>query len=214
MQVNLCDNKTNFNGIKLQTIQTPLKKIDIYSLDSRDKNFLKRISDLLQNTTLPADTVKIGNKTPKQITLNALHKASVTTKGDYTSKVLISVENDKNITGILNTEFEGDMTIKGMAAWGDKDAKQGLLSSILKETQKFQDTSLIIPIENVTGKMEALCKRFGFKKPKDDPSIYTIDPIDMKRVFRQLKTSSKNEVKEYKNKPFVDLEKKLLDTNA
>ena len=214
MQVNLYDNKTNFNGIKLQTIQTPLKKIDIYCLDSRDKNFIKRLSDLVQYTSLPPDTVKIGDKTPKQITLNALHKASITTKENYTSKVLISVENNQQITGILNAELKGDMIIKGIAAWGDKDAKQGLLSSILKETQKFLEIALIIPKKDVTGKMEALCKKFGFKKPKDNPAIYTIDPIDMKKVFRQLTTISKNKIKEYKNKRFIDLEKNLLDPNA
>lgn len=211
MQINLYDNKTNFNGIKLQTIKTPLKKIDIYSLDSRDKNFITRLSDLLQQTALPADTVKIGNKTPKQITLNALNKASITSKNNYSSRILISVENDKSITGIINAELEGDIQIKGLAVWGKNDAKQGLLSSILKETQKFQDTALIIPIEEVTGKMETFCKKFGFRKPKDNPSIYTIDPPDMQKVFARIESSNNSKIKEYKNKTYINLEKKLLD---
>lgn len=162
---------------------------------------------------MPSDTVKIGSKTPKQITINALNKASARSKNDYTSKVLISIENDKNITGIINAEYEGDMTIKGMVVWGKNDAKQGLLNSILKETQKIKNTSLIIPIEELTGKMNAFCKKFGFIKPKDQPSIYTIDPPDMQKVIEKTNTSLDYKITEYKSKPFINLGKKLIDAN-
>ena len=75
MKINNIDSKTNFNGIKLQTIKTPLKKIDIYSLDSRDENFIKNFIESAQYAALPSDTVQIGDKLPKFIIIDALKKA-------------------------------------------------------------------------------------------------------------------------------------------
>ncbi len=211
MKINNIDSKTNFNGIKLQTIKTPLKKIDIYSLDSRDENFIKNFIESAQYASLPSDTVQIGDKLPKFIIIDALKKAYKTSKNDYTSKVLISVENDKKITGIINAEFEGDMTVKGMASWSKGAARQGLLNTILRETQKLKDSSLIIPTEQMTEAMKRFAKKLGFVRPKDCTKIYTVDAPDMPQVLKHIESLPNYKVKTYKSSKFTDLQKKLTD---
>ncbi len=214
MKVNNINNSTNFNGVKLQTIKTPLKKFDIYSLDSRDKNFVNRLMNLMEHTTLPENTTTIGGRTPKQIALKALNKATSTSKNDYTSKVLISVENDKNITGIISAEEEGDMIVKGMAVWSNGVARKGLLHSMLSETKKLKDYSLIIPAENMAGSMKAFCRKLGFFRPKDYQSAYVVDAPEINKVIKNIEASHNFEVKQYKKHNFTNLEKKFFDTEA
>lgn len=213
MQVNTINNSTSFKGIKLQTLNSSSKKIDIYSLDSRDGSFISKLSDLTQNISLPKDTFKIGNKTPRQILLNALHKASVSTKNDYTSKILLSVENDRTITGILNAEYEGDMTIKDLAVWTKRETVQGLLSTMINETQKLQNSALIIYADGIMEPVKKICTKMGFIKPKDEPSIYTIDYPDIKKAIKNIESFSNYKVKQYKNNNFISLDKKLIDIN-
>ncbi len=218
MRINSTDNRINFNGIKLRTITNQGKKIDIYSLDSRDKGFITRLVNLIEdNDAIPKSTLKIGNETTEEITLSALKKAAQITEDDYTPKVLLSVENDKYITGILKAEDKGDINVTGMAVWNrDRNTRKGLLHTMLEETKKLKDFALIIPAKNLTKSMKAFCRELGFVRPKDYPSGYLVDASDMDNALKGFQSSHNYNVKNYKlhGRRFVDLEKTIIDANT
>ena len=217
MQINRIDSKTNFNGIKLKTVTLPDKKIDIYSLDGRDKRFITRMVDLIENNGIPRSTMKIGEETTEQVVLNALKKAAHIKKGDYTPKVLISVENNKYITGILQAEDNGDIKINGMAVWNkDKITRKSLLHTMLDEVHKLKDFSLIIPLKEMKKSMRTFCRELGFTKAKDYPSSYLVDAVDMERTIKNIESSPDYNATSPKlhGKKFVDLEKIIIDGNS
>ena len=211
MQINRVDNRTNFNGIKLKSITTPLKKIDIYSLDCRDNEFVNRFVSDIKNNGVNKRIITIGNDSPENITLDALKQVSKIEKDSYTPKVLISVEDDKNVTGIICAEKEGDMKVRGMAVWSkDSNARTSLLHTLLDETEKLQKFSLIIPVDKMTRQMQAFCRKLGFIKPKDYPSGYVVDLPDMVHVLTNLEKLPDYKVKTYQQNNFTNLEN-LID---
>lgn len=217
MKITSNDNSTNFNGIKLKTIKTPRKKIDIYSLDARDKNFIHRLVRLSENSVIPRSVLKIGEQTSEQITLDALKKAANIQSWDDTTKVLISVENNKHITGIIKAEDMGDITVTGMAVWNRaKVTRKALLHTMLEETKKLRDFALIIPSKNLTKSMKGFCRKLGFVRPKDYPSAYLVDAADMGHVIKNIDASPNYNAKTYKlhGRRFVDLEKTIIDANS
>lgn len=217
MKTNRVDNSINFNGIKLKTIKMPKKKIDIYSLDARDGNFIRRLVRLSENSAIPRSSLKIGDQTTEQITLDALKKAAKIQSWDYSPKVLISVENDKRITGIMKAEDRGDMNVTGMAVWNRaRVTRKALLHTMLEETKKLKDFALIIPSKNLTKSMKAFCRKLGFVHSKEFPSGYLVDAVDMERVVKNLDSSPNYNSKTYKlhGHRFVDLEKTIIDANS
>ena len=82
--------------------------IDIYSLNKNDKNFIERILNLLKGHKLPEDKLAISGRDQKASVKEALNKA-LKYDGDSDNKVLIAIEDNKNIVGIADYSDYGDI---------------------------------------------------------------------------------------------------------
>ena len=67
MRTEKINNRINFNGYKLQTFKTPLKKIEIYSLNSQDKPFIERMLNVVGGHKFTEDKHLIGGENTKEV---------------------------------------------------------------------------------------------------------------------------------------------------
>lgn len=145
---------TSFKARKVQTTRINTKKIDIYALNNTDSFFIERMKDISDFYTFPKDSLKFGGETENNIVKTALD--SVFDGKKNKEEVLIAIENDSKICGILslkkNLHFGiRNATINRMTVWQDaQDVRKSLLLAAVNIYKKvFLDmTNITQPVFN------------------------------------------------------------------
>ncbi len=159
----------DFQALKLSSITKNAKKIDIYSLTSEDKTFAKKMLNVAKSQVFPQDNKLLGELTTREVYDKALKKVGQM-RADIGDRVFIAVENDNQITGILNVSGKGDSVVDGLAIWNnDNLTRDSLVVTALKDTQHaFKDfTALILPTAQKNRGVKDYFRRLGFVTPKD-----------------------------------------------
>lgn len=159
----------NFQAYKLNSIKKGLQKIDIYSINTEDKILIDRMLNVAKGQKFPADSKMLGEGTVRNVFDNALKRAKNITP-DSNNRVLLAVEDNKKITGIMDIQEAGDMYVKGLAVWNENPAaREGLVISALKDV--FKSTGdfacLILPSEKSSNNVKRFFRKLGFKTPRD-----------------------------------------------
>ncbi len=209
MRTEKINNRINFNGYKLQTFKTPLKKIEIYSLNSQDKPFIERMLNVVGGHKFTEDKHLIGGENTKEVFRSALKKAK-NLSGYGSPKVMLAIENNKKITGIMSTDLEGDLAISHLAVWNkDLHTRLSFIMSGIKEALRYSYTALCIPSKNYAASGKTFYRKYGFKMPSDSYfKEYCIDPDNLESaLYKHLRSNI--EVKFHKPAKNIDLAEKL-----
>lgn len=209
MRTEKINSSINFSGYKIQTLKTPSKTIEIYSLNSQDKPLIDRMLNIVGGQKFNEDNHLIGGANTKEVFRNALKKAK-NISGLGSPKVMLAIENNKNITGILSTDLKGDLSLSHLAVWtNNTNTRLSLIMSAIKEALRYDYTTLFIPREKVSGPIKDFYRHFGFKTHKNFLfEDFSIDPVDLEPAL--LKNMRSNiDVKFHKPVMNIDLVKKL-----
>ena len=170
MQIQRTNNyNPNFQAYKLSSIKEKTKKIDIYSLTSKDEDIIDRMLNVARGQKFPDDSKKLGTGSVKEIFNNALKRAKNITASSN-DKVLLAVEDNSRITGIMDIREAGDMHVKGLAVWnGNNITRDGLVSTALNDVYKTTKdfACLILPTSKSSDTIKTYFRKLGFKTPKD-----------------------------------------------
>ncbi len=170
MQIQRTNNyNPNFQAYKLSSITDRAKKIDIYSLTSKDEDIIDRMLNVARGQKFPDDSKKLGTGSVKEIFNNALKRAKNITASSN-DKVLLAVEDNSRITGIMDIREAGDMHVKGLAVWnGNNITRDGLVSTALNDVYKTTKdfACLILPTSKSSDTIKTYFRKLGFKTPKD-----------------------------------------------
>lgn len=170
MQIQRTNNyNPNFQAYKLSSITDRAKKIDIYSLTSKDGDIIDRMLNVARGQKFPDDSKKLGTGSVKEIFNNALKRAKNITASSN-DKVLLAVEDNSRITGIMDIREAGDMHVKGLAVWnGNNITRDGLVSTALNDVYKTTKdfACLILPTSKSSDTIKTYFRKLGFKTPKD-----------------------------------------------
>ena len=170
----------NFQGLKIQTLKAPLRQIDIYSINKSDKEFIDKMLNIVKGHELPKDKFVLGGDSSREVYDAALKRAKKLNDYEF-DKVLIAVENNKKITGLINIKENGDMNIQG--------------------TKKLKDFALIVPEKSISVTMKKIFREMGFKipEPKYNKDM-VIECEDLGVVGKKLNSDMKFPTrKTYKN---------------
>ncbi len=173
--------------------------IDIYAIGVEDIGFLKKIAKCLDLATL-RDKLAIfpeGIKTTNSLIRKSLIKASkisdIRTMAD-TEGVLLAVKDGKEITGILNYAREGDMKLKGMAAWSDvsTQVRENLVQSFLNTTIKSPYTAAYTVVQKSKSEVASKMKGMGFNASKSVKNPNKPDePLHLRINYESIKSTRK-----------------------
>lgn len=147
MQIQAVNNVPNFQANYLRTAQQAVKygshpassKIDIYSIDSRDKDLIEKLLvkiDLRENRK-DVSAVKEKNNindTIRYVLNKALHLDENSRDG-----VFIAVKDNKQLTGLLDFSNGVSPMLKNLISWrGNKDdvTRANLMAEFLKHVEK------------------------------------------------------------------------------
>lgn len=170
MQIQRTNNyNPNFQAYKLSSLTDRAKKIDIYSLTSKDGDIIDRMLNVARGQKFPDDSKKLGIGSVKEIFNNALKRAKKITASSN-DKVLLAVEDNSRITGIMDIREAGDMHVKGLAVWnGNNTTRDGLVSTALNDVYKTTKdfACLILPTAKSSDTIKTYFRKLGFKTPKD-----------------------------------------------
>lgn len=156
----------NFQGLKIQTLKAPLRQIDIYSINKSDKEFIDKMLNIVKGHELPKDKFILGGDTSREVYDAALKRAKNLNDYEF-DKVLIAVENNKKITGLINIKENGDMNIQGITTLNsDKTTLKTLITAAINETKKLKDFALIVPEKSISVTMKKIFREMGFKIPE------------------------------------------------
>lgn len=214
MQVQKINNNTpNFQGIKVQTVTTPLKKIDIYSLTSKDSGFIEKVLNITKGHQLPEDKLIIGGKNPKEVLDASLKQAKNIKDNAFIERdtVLLAVDDNKKISGIANIQFDGDQLISKLASWGkhNSDTRKSLLLAALKSTTNHPGEALVTP-RNLTNSMKSFFRKLGFKSTKIfGMKDLMVEDTQIKSAINKTSSQINGDIKIYKRKREIDLAKQL-----
>lgn len=172
MQVQRIDNnQPSFRAVKLSTVTSKAKKIEIFSVNEGDKAFIDRMLNVAKGEKFLKDKGLIGGESIRQVYDTALKKAK-NIKDWADDRVLVAVENGKSIIGIMNVEHSGDQIIKGLAVWnGSSLTRSSLVQAAVNDTNSMKDMALILPSGNVSTSIKSFFRKMGFKVPKDDKNL-------------------------------------------
>lgn len=186
------NNQPSFQAVKLSTVISKAKTIEIFSINEADTVFINRMLNVVKGEKFPQDSGIVGGKSVRQVYDDGLKKAK-TIKHWVNDKVLIAVENGKSIVGMMNVEHFGDQMIKGLTVWnGSNLTRRSLVQAAVKDTAKIKDTALIFPSENATDSMKTLFRQMGFKVPKDDKNLM-IECENFAEAQKKINNVFKNE---------------------
>lgn len=161
MQIQSINNTPNFQANYLRTAQQTVKyglhskqtPIDIYSIDSRDKDLIEKLLvkiDLRENRK-DASAVKEKNSlndTIRFVLNKALHLDEKSRDG-----VFIAVKDNKQLTGLLDFS-NGDLPmLKNLISWrGNKDdvTRSNLMAEFLKHVEKANNNRKWYDKVNIT----------------------------------------------------------------
>ena len=200
MQINNTNTyNTNFTGIKLQTIKTPTKKIDLYRLNKDDSAFINRIFPILNGHKLPEDKLYIGEGSQKDVFKASLRSAI----NNPFSHVIMAIENNSKITGLIDIKNMADSFIQNMVCL-DKSSltREALIYGAMNSTERLKTFTLIAPKE-IKDSTKSLFRKMGFKTSKDFKDL-TLKPKGIKKAIENYKQNSPHKItanvtKKYKN---------------
>lgn len=165
------NNQPNFQAVKISTVTSSAKKIEIFSVNETDKAFIDRMLNVVKGEKFLKDNRLFGGESIRQVYDAALKKAK-NIKHWADDKVLIAVEDGKNILGIMDVEHSGDQIIKGLAVWnGSNLTRSSLVQAAVNDTNKMKNTALILPSENAPDIVKSFFRQMGFRVPKDDKNL-------------------------------------------
>lgn len=180
--------------------------VEVYSVSKKDKTFLERFLNILNvNGFLKDEKAAAANGDVKGALKNAIKKAMNMDNADSYDRVLISVEDNKKITGIIDYGVNGDMNVNSFAAWADNGrsmSRKALLLSALNSTKKAKDYAFEIPLRNLSEKGQQYFKNLGFSVDKKSKNMF-IDFDKLGEKIENIKTKSKFDFKQTRKE--VDL---------
>lgn len=206
------NNQQSFQGLKMTNVTKKLKNetrsIDIYSLDSRDKEFIDRMYNVAKGQSFPEDAKLLGAETVREAFNSALKKAKKLSKLAY-DKVFIAIENGKKITGIMEVTGRGDQRVKGLTVWNnDSLTRNSLVLTALKDTEKLSDFALILPSEKSPRHIKEYFRKMKFYTPKDEKDLM-IECEKMTYAVRANETAMDAEITHHRSNRSVDMSKLL-----
>lgn len=208
MQIQKISNNQSFTGYKLQTIKTPAKKIDIYKLTEQDDSFIKRTLDILKGQHFPKDRLSVGEGTNREIFENSL-KASPNKWGNT---VLVAIEDNKKIAGIINVERDADDKVQGLVCLNGSQqpsllSRESLILAALKETAKEQYKAVTVNADNFTESIRKFFNKFGFKTEKTPTyKQMVIECEDIPQAINKYETNSPHIIENYEDSKNVKME--------
>ena len=167
--------------------------IDIYSLNKNDKNFIERVLNLLKGRNLPEDKLAISGRDQKASVKEALNKA-LKYDGDSDNKVLIAIEDNKNIVGIADYSDYGDICLNTLYMFKNgiqNIGRKSLLLQMLKYVKSRGDVSADIKAERLNNEAKKYYSNLGFIKDKLSSIVeLTIFSDDIANKINKIETGS------------------------
>lgn len=165
------NNQPNFQAVRLSSVTSKAKKIEVFSINEADKAFIDRMLNVAKGEKFLTDNRIVGGKSVREVYDAALKKAK-NIKHWADDRVLIAIEDGKNIAGMMNVESYGDKVIKGLAVWnGSNLSRTSLVQTAVNDTKKMKGMALILPSENASNLVKSFFRQMGFKVPKDDKNL-------------------------------------------
>ena len=142
---NLGKCQPNFQALRISSITKGSRKIDIYSLTSKDKFFAEKMLNIAKGQKFAEDSKLLGAPSVRNVYDTALKKVKHLDTHPY-DRVILSVEDGKKVTGVLNIGGQGDSVVEGLAVWNnDRLTRDSLVVSALKDTSRsYGDFSALI----------------------------------------------------------------------
>lgn len=180
-------------------------KIDIYSIDKKDSDL---IGKLLLKTDLKSrsDEKALQEKSTLDNTLRYVLNKALHLENNQNSGVLISVKNNKYVTGLLDYTNSGMPLIKDLMAWNKRDrevTRSNLLVGFLNNVAKNSEKSDVVAYAEPKSKGNKWLKEVGFSAPEGPKYARERVKLDADKVA---------EVAAEQEKSIQNLH--VLDTNA
>lgn len=196
----------NLSRVISKTKQGLETVVDVYSLDSRDKVFINRMSEVIKGHALPEDTLMIGEKDAKTSVKDSLQHV-FSPKKRYSDSLLIAIENKKKILGILDCRERGDIDLHTFYMFQDNNRNTGrkaLLLQALKNIKRQIDVYAQIQPERMTEKAKKYFRNLGFGKEFGDKDLLMSNTKIHDKIDK-IQNSAAISVKEFRSTKNVDL---------
>lgn len=206
------NNQPNFQALKMTTVtekaKNGVRNISIYSLNSKDKDFLDRASNVVKSQSFGKDNKLLGGETVREVVDSALNKAKELTKF-MMDRVFLAVEDGKKITGIMEVSARGDQRVKGLAVWNnDNLTRKALMLTAMKDTERLSDFALILPSEKSADGIKNFYRGMKFYTPKNEKQLM-VEYDKLSTAIQSNEKSMKAGVVHHKSTTNVNLAKIL-----
>lgn len=200
------NSQPNFQAVKLQTVTRTIgqnvKKIDVYSINNNDTVFIDRMLESVKGQKFPEDKYLIGSDSVRGVFDSAFKRAKNITD-TMKDRVMIAIENDRNIVGLMDIKAHGDQLMHGLAVWnGDNLARKSLIRAGVKNTERMDEFTFVIPTKFLTQESADYFRSLQFKKPRQEFDLM-IDYENLGKV--NIIKDKTAQIKDYKNKRNVNL---------
>ncbi|CCY25126.1 unknown [Brachyspira sp. CAG:484] len=201
----------NFQALRISSVTKGSRKIDIYSLTSKDKFFAEKMLNIAKGQKFSEDSKLLGAPSVRNVYDTALKKVKHLDTHPY-DRVILSVEGGKKVTGVLNIGGQADSVVEGLAVWNnDRLTRDSLVVSALKDTSRsYGDFSaLILPTASEPANTKAYFRRLGFKTPKDfGNKDLMVEGENLQTVIpKAQKAMNADETKDFTYRYYTDLAK-------
>lgn len=182
----------------------PKEKIELYSLNKTDLNFLNKFFSVLKNTKLNEDNLEIKNTNLNASIIDSLKETIKSSKNIKECGILLAIKNSRNIIGIAEYIKKADININLLHLFRNdlqNVVRKSLILQILKNISKQKDFALCINSENLNDKSKNFYSKLGFKKDKifKSKDIF-IDNENIDKTIEKLK----NDIKLINNKSTLE----------
>ena len=176
------------------------EKIELYSLNKTDLNFLNKFFSVLKNTKLNEDNLAIKNTNLNANIIDSLKKTITESQNIKENGIILAIKNSRNIIGIAEYIKKADININLLHLFRNdlqNVVRKSLILQILKNISKQKDFALCINSENLNDKSKNFYSKLGFKKDKifKSKDIF-IDNENIDKTIEKLK----NDIKLISNK--------------
>lgn len=212
MRIQSVNNQPNFQALKMTNVKKQLtngiRDINIYSIDSRDKDFIERMYNIAKSQSFPDDKKILGAETVRAVYDRALKTAKNLSRWAY-DRVFLAVENGNKITGIMEIAGKGDQRVKGLAVWNDDSlTRKALMLTAMKDTEKLSDFALILPTKNASESVKRFFRTLKFNVPKGEREMM-IECENMTSALRAVEDSADAKITHHHSTRNVDLSELL-----
>ena len=208
MRIQSVNNQPNFQALKMTNVKKQLKNgirdINIYSIDSRDKDFVERMYNIAKSQNFPEDKKILGAENIRAVYDSALKTAKNLSRWAY-DRVFLAVENGNKITGIMEIAGRGDQRVKGMTVWNDDNlTRKALMITAMKDTEKLSDFALILPRQKSPESVKKFYRDMKFSVPRGEHEMM-IECENMKSAVKSLENSMDAKVTHHHSTRSVDM---------